>query len=201
MIIGMVPMALGLGEAGEQNAPLGRAVIGGLIVATFVDAVHRADLLHAAAAQAAEPAQPRRALRGRGGGRARDGGRSRMARRGRFGSFLVYLSGCWWSAAPRCAGVHLWQQKDAQLVASREAMAEGLAQGPARAGRDDRAGTEGAADHAARRYAAVSDGDAVRQGRRLSEVDRGGSRRPREGRAGRGRGGVGGDRPAVRLRR
>ncbi|HEX3864739.1 MAG TPA: efflux RND transporter permease subunit [Stellaceae bacterium] len=35
MIIGMVPMALGLGEAGEQNAPLGRAVIGGLVVATF----------------------------------------------------------------------------------------------------------------------------------------------------------------------
>ncbi|HZP87103.1 MAG TPA: efflux RND transporter permease subunit [Burkholderiales bacterium] len=34
MIIGMVPMALGFGEAGEQNAPLGRAVIGGLIVAT-----------------------------------------------------------------------------------------------------------------------------------------------------------------------
>ncbi len=35
MIIGMVPMALGLGEGGEQNAPLGRAVIGGLLVATF----------------------------------------------------------------------------------------------------------------------------------------------------------------------
>jgi multidrug efflux pump subunit AcrB len=35
MIIGMVPMALGLGEAGEQNAPLGRAVIGGLLAATF----------------------------------------------------------------------------------------------------------------------------------------------------------------------
>ncbi|MDR3532862.1 MAG: efflux RND transporter permease subunit [Rhodopila sp.] len=35
MIIGMLPMALGLGDAGEQNAPLGRAVIGGLIVATF----------------------------------------------------------------------------------------------------------------------------------------------------------------------
>lgn len=34
MIIGMVPMALGLGEGGEQNAPLGRAVIGGLCVAT-----------------------------------------------------------------------------------------------------------------------------------------------------------------------
>ena len=34
MIIGMVPMALGLGEAGEQIAPLGRAVIGGLIFAT-----------------------------------------------------------------------------------------------------------------------------------------------------------------------
>jgi multidrug efflux pump subunit AcrB len=34
MIIGMAPMALGLGEGGEQNAPLGRAVIGGLIMAT-----------------------------------------------------------------------------------------------------------------------------------------------------------------------
>jgi multidrug efflux pump subunit AcrB len=35
MIIGMLPMSLGLGEGGEQNAPLGRAVIGGLVVATF----------------------------------------------------------------------------------------------------------------------------------------------------------------------
>ncbi len=35
MIIGMVPMSLGLGEGGEQNAPLGRAVIGGLSAATF----------------------------------------------------------------------------------------------------------------------------------------------------------------------
>jgi len=35
MIIGMAPMALGLGEGGEQNAPLGRAVIGGLILATI----------------------------------------------------------------------------------------------------------------------------------------------------------------------
>jgi len=35
MIIGMLPMSLGLGEGGEQNAPLGRAVIGGLSVATF----------------------------------------------------------------------------------------------------------------------------------------------------------------------
>jgi len=35
MIIGMVPLSLGLGEGGEQNAPLGRAVIGGLIVATL----------------------------------------------------------------------------------------------------------------------------------------------------------------------
>jgi multidrug efflux pump subunit AcrB len=44
MIIGMIPMALGLGEGGEQNAPLGRAVIGGLLLATvatliFVPAV------------------------------------------------------------------------------------------------------------------------------------------------------------------
>ncbi|HEV7990560.1 MAG TPA: efflux RND transporter permease subunit [Gemmatimonadaceae bacterium] len=35
MIIGMLPMALGMGEGGEQNAPLGRSVIGGLLMATF----------------------------------------------------------------------------------------------------------------------------------------------------------------------
>jgi multidrug efflux pump subunit AcrB len=35
MVIGMIPMALGLGEGGEQNAPLGRAVIGGLALATL----------------------------------------------------------------------------------------------------------------------------------------------------------------------
>jgi hypothetical protein len=35
MILGMLPMAFGLGEGGEQNAPLGRAVIGGLLFATL----------------------------------------------------------------------------------------------------------------------------------------------------------------------
>ena len=35
MIIGMLPMSLGLGDGGEQNAPLGRAVIGGLSFATI----------------------------------------------------------------------------------------------------------------------------------------------------------------------
>ena len=34
MLVGMIPMAMGLGEGGEQNAPLGRAVIGGLMLAT-----------------------------------------------------------------------------------------------------------------------------------------------------------------------
>jgi Cu/Ag efflux pump CusA len=34
MVLGIVPMALGLGEGGEQNAPLGRAVIGGLLFGT-----------------------------------------------------------------------------------------------------------------------------------------------------------------------
>jgi CzcA family heavy metal efflux pump len=51
MIIGMIPMAMGLGDGGEQNAPLGRAVIGGLLCATvatliFVPAVFA--LLHGA---------------------------------------------------------------------------------------------------------------------------------------------------------
>jgi multidrug efflux pump subunit AcrB len=61
MIIGMLPMALGLGEGGEQNAPLGRAVIGGLILATvatllFVPVVF--SLLHRQAAGPAE-AEPK----------------------------------------------------------------------------------------------------------------------------------------------
>jgi len=55
MIIGMVPMSLGLGDGGEQNAPLGRAVIGGLLLATvatltfvpvFFSLVHRNDKLN-----------------------------------------------------------------------------------------------------------------------------------------------------------
>ena len=64
MIIGMLPMAFALGEGGEQNAPLGRAVIGGLLIATiatlfFVPAVF--SLLHsrrdARSAPGAEPEQ------------------------------------------------------------------------------------------------------------------------------------------------
>ena len=50
MIIGMLPMSLGLGEGGEQNAPLGRAVIGGLLVATVDDAALRAGRLQPAEA-------------------------------------------------------------------------------------------------------------------------------------------------------
>ena len=58
MIIGMVPMAMGMGEGGEQNAPLGRAVIGGLFFATvatlvFVPSVFAADSRDASEAKAA----------------------------------------------------------------------------------------------------------------------------------------------------
>jgi multidrug efflux pump subunit AcrB len=60
MIIGMIPMALGLGDGGEQNAPLGRAVIGGLVAATvatlvFVPAVF--SMLHSASRES-EPVKP-----------------------------------------------------------------------------------------------------------------------------------------------
>ena len=59
MIIGMAPMALGLGEGGEQNAPLGRAVVGGLVFATvatlmFVPVVF--SLLHGREAKVPAPA-------------------------------------------------------------------------------------------------------------------------------------------------
>jgi multidrug efflux pump subunit AcrB len=62
MIIGMIPMALGLGESGEQNAPLGRAVIGGLLCATlatlvFVPAVF--SLLHGGEKGETRPLEPR----------------------------------------------------------------------------------------------------------------------------------------------
>ena len=58
MIIGMAPMALGLGEGGEQNAPLGRAVIGGLVFATvatlmFVPVVF--SMIHKRAGEKAAP--------------------------------------------------------------------------------------------------------------------------------------------------
>jgi multidrug efflux pump subunit AcrB len=61
MVIGMAPMALGIGEGGEQNAPLGRAVIGGLLFATcatlvFVPVVF--SLMHGRAASKAAPAIP-----------------------------------------------------------------------------------------------------------------------------------------------
>jgi multidrug efflux pump subunit AcrB len=60
MIIGMIPMAIGMGEGGEQNAPLGRAVIGGLVCATmatlfFVPAVF--GLLHSSRKTDGSPAQ------------------------------------------------------------------------------------------------------------------------------------------------
>jgi multidrug efflux pump subunit AcrB len=67
MIIGMTPMALGMGEGGEQNAPLGRAVIGGLIFATIAtlifvpvvfSVVHRNHGKAAAKAPAAVPGAP-----------------------------------------------------------------------------------------------------------------------------------------------
>lgn len=61
MIIGMAPMALGLGEGGEQNAPLGRAVIGGLIFATaatliFVPVIF--SIVHAQHGRAPAPVTP-----------------------------------------------------------------------------------------------------------------------------------------------
>jgi len=60
MIIGMLPMSLGLGEGGEQNAPLGRAVIGGLILATlstllFVPVVYSVLRKNAPTVRHAEP--------------------------------------------------------------------------------------------------------------------------------------------------
>ena len=73
MIIGMVPMALGLGEGGEQNAPLGRAVIGGLGLATiatlfFVPSVFA--VLHGRGRTAA--AEPGGAIRVAGDGHERE---------------------------------------------------------------------------------------------------------------------------------
>ena len=61
MILGMVPMALGVGEGGEQNAPLARAVIGGLLFATFATLVFVPDHVPAAAARTRSLRPPRAA--------------------------------------------------------------------------------------------------------------------------------------------
>ena len=66
MIIGMAPMAFGFGEGGEQNAPLGRAVIGGLLFATvatlfFVPSVFA--IVHGREAGAAQYEPVRRSKR------------------------------------------------------------------------------------------------------------------------------------------
>ena len=58
MIIGMVPMALGLGEGGEQNAPLGRAVIGGLVFATVATLFFVPSCLHNRTLQAWQEVRP-----------------------------------------------------------------------------------------------------------------------------------------------
>jgi multidrug efflux pump subunit AcrB len=61
MIIGMAPMALALGEGGEQNAPLGRAVIGGLLFATFATLLFVPvvfSLVHGEKQPAAKPSLP-----------------------------------------------------------------------------------------------------------------------------------------------
>jgi len=57
MIIGMLPMALGMGEGGEQNAPLGRAVIGGLIFATIATLIFVPVVFSIAHRRTAEPAR------------------------------------------------------------------------------------------------------------------------------------------------
>ncbi|MFZ2628630.1 MAG: efflux RND transporter permease subunit, partial [Rugosibacter sp.] len=58
MIIGMAPMALGLGEGGEQNAPLGRAVIGGLIFATIATLIFVPVVFSIVHARHGKPAMP-----------------------------------------------------------------------------------------------------------------------------------------------
>lgn len=54
-----------------------------------------------------------------------------MARRGRFRSFLIYLIGLLVVGGAVLTGLRLWQQKDAQIIASREALAHEVAEGPA----------------------------------------------------------------------
>ena len=54
-----------------------------------------------------------------------------MARRGRFGSLLLYIVGLLLIGGAAIGGLRLWQAKDSQLLAARQAMAEGVALGPA----------------------------------------------------------------------
>src|SRR5208282_5014454 len=58
MIIGMIPMALGLGDGGEENAPLGRAVIGGLLCATVATLVFVPTVFALLHAKSGNPGSP-----------------------------------------------------------------------------------------------------------------------------------------------
>ena len=66
MIIGMIPMALGIGEGAEQNAPLGRAVIGGLVFAT-VSTLFFVPVVYAGVTQRLQRREAERAARSGGG--------------------------------------------------------------------------------------------------------------------------------------
>ena len=98
MILGMLPMSLGLGEGGEQNAPLGRVVIGGLLLATFATLVLRA--------RRVQPAAPRTGADGRRPGAGSDG-RTRGLRRAAVTRAPPWRSraGCAssWPPSPRCS--------------------------------------------------------------------------------------------------
>jgi multidrug efflux pump subunit AcrB len=67
MVIGMIPMALGIGEGAEQNAPLGRAVIGGLVFAT-VSTLFFVPVVYAGAQQRLARRAAQRGAGGRPGG-------------------------------------------------------------------------------------------------------------------------------------
>ena len=213
MIMGMMPMALGLGEAGEQNAPLGprgdRRADGG----HHRHLVHRADRLHAAAPQAAQPAQPGLALRRRGGGRpspadARapctgqttgkqvimaNGGRSRALRLSVVG--LVVLA---------VAGAAVFRSGISRTAARRDARGAG-AKSPAARSVQVVPVTARARRSASSHCSAIRRPIRPRRSTRRSAgyvksipVDRGDTC---QGRPDGGRGAVAGDRPAIRQRR
>ncbi len=201
MIIGMIPMALGLGEAGEQNAPLGRAVIGGLVVATFATLFLVPIFYTLLRQQAAGAAHARSTICRRSSRRIDWRSRSWLVRktRARPSSTCSGIARSSRSRQWRCIYFHFVAQSGDRGGARGEG--GGRRPRPAHRGGDDDGRTDDAHHQAARRRALRRDDDALLEGGRLSEDDARRQGRQGRGRADRGRDRVARARSAIRRRR
>ena len=192
----------GPGRGGEQNAPLGRAVIGGLLMATFATLFIVPIFYTLLRRKPPTPAHARCAVRGRGRrARTGDGRYARMAKTRSLRSLLLYLCRL---AAGRRRGlgglVDVATARTRSLHARARRWPSGVARGPVVQVMTVTQGPKERLITLAGRHPALPDRHALRQGRRLSDEDHGRPRRRGEGRRCAGGDRLGRDRQPVRQR-